>query len=140
MNHSVSHLNFFGCVAYAHVLDELRRKLDSKGKKCIYIGYSKDKKTYKLYDPVTRKVIISCDVQFVENEAWDGTLGNNVKIVSTVEHDELTEEVFQTPHVIQNVTAPSNPKTLWHVSAQGTLTQVIAQAMLKSTPRGQQTP
>ena len=27
MNHSVSHLNFFGCVAYAHVLNELRRKL-----------------------------------------------------------------------------------------------------------------
>ena len=31
MNHNVSHLNFFGCVAYAHVLDELRRKLDNKG-------------------------------------------------------------------------------------------------------------
>ena len=27
MNHSVSHLNFFGCVAYAHVPDELRKKL-----------------------------------------------------------------------------------------------------------------
>ena len=24
MNHNVSHLKFFGCVAYAHVLDELR--------------------------------------------------------------------------------------------------------------------
>ena len=31
MNHSVSHLNFFGCVAYAHVIDELRRNLDKKG-------------------------------------------------------------------------------------------------------------
>ena len=30
MNHSVSHLNFFCCVAYAHVPDELRRKLDKK--------------------------------------------------------------------------------------------------------------
>ena len=36
MNHSVSHLNFFGCVAYAHVLDEMRKKLDNKGKKCIF--------------------------------------------------------------------------------------------------------
>ena len=26
MNHSVSHLKTFGCVAYAHVLDELRDK------------------------------------------------------------------------------------------------------------------
>ena len=30
MNHSVSHLNFFGFVAYAHVPDELRNKLDKK--------------------------------------------------------------------------------------------------------------
>ena len=32
MNHSVSHLKFFGCVAYAHVPDELRKKLENKGK------------------------------------------------------------------------------------------------------------
>ena len=44
MNHSVSHLKVFGCVAYAHVLDELRRKLDKKGQKCIFVGYSKDTK------------------------------------------------------------------------------------------------
>jgi hypothetical protein len=29
--HNVAHLNFFGCVAYTHVLDELRRKMDNKG-------------------------------------------------------------------------------------------------------------
>ena len=44
MNHSVPHLNLFGCVAYAHVLDELRKKLDKKGQKCIFVGYSKDTK------------------------------------------------------------------------------------------------
>ena len=59
MNHSVSHLKVFCCVAYAHVPDELRRKLDKKGQKCIFVGYSEDTKEYKLYDPVTRKVIIS---------------------------------------------------------------------------------
>ena len=31
MNHSVCNLKAFGCVAYAHVLDELRRKLYKKG-------------------------------------------------------------------------------------------------------------
>ena len=36
MNHSVSHLKVVGCVAYAHVPVELRRKLDKKGKKCIF--------------------------------------------------------------------------------------------------------
>ena len=67
MNHSVSHLNFFGCVAYAHVPDELRNKLDKKGQKHIFVGYSEDTKSCKLYDPVIRKLIISKDVQFVKN-------------------------------------------------------------------------
>ena len=93
MNHSVSHLKFFGCVAYAHMPDELRKKLDKKGQKCIFVGYSKDTKSYQLYDPVTRKLIISRDIHFVENESWDGTIDKNVKIVSNVEHVDMTEEV-----------------------------------------------
>ena len=35
MNYSVSHLKVFGCVAYAHVPNELRKKLEKKGHKCI---------------------------------------------------------------------------------------------------------
>ena len=63
MNHSVSHLKVFGCVAYAHVPDELRKKLDKKGHKCIFVGYFEDTQAYKLYDPITRKVrFISRDV------------------------------------------------------------------------------
>ena len=37
MNQSVSHLKAFGCVAYAHVPNELRKKLDKKGQKCILL-------------------------------------------------------------------------------------------------------
>ena len=59
MNYNVSRLKFFGFVAYAHVPDELRKKIDNKGQKCIFVGYSKDTKEYKLYDHVARKVIIS---------------------------------------------------------------------------------
>ena len=36
----VSHLKVFGCIAYAHIPDELRKKLDPKTEKCIFIGYS----------------------------------------------------------------------------------------------------
>jgi len=48
MKHNKAHLKVFCCVTHAHVPDELRKKLDNKGQKCISVGYSKDKKTYKL--------------------------------------------------------------------------------------------
>ena len=136
MNHSVSHSKFFGCVAYAHVPYELRRKLDKKGKKSIFVGYSENTKAYKLYDHVAKKVIISRDAQFVENESWDGTVDINVKIVSNVDSDDMEEEVVQTPHVSQPAVAPSTPMTPRYGSAQGPLTQVAAQATPTSTPRG----
>ena len=43
MNHGVSHLQVFGCIAYAHIPDELRKKLENKGHKCIFVGYSEFK-------------------------------------------------------------------------------------------------
>jgi len=36
----VSHFKVFGCIAYVHVLDKKRSKLDPKVEKCIFIGYS----------------------------------------------------------------------------------------------------
>ena len=43
MNHNVSHLKVFGCVTYAHVLEELRKKLDNKGHKFILLVTPKTK-------------------------------------------------------------------------------------------------
>ena len=55
-------MRVFGCIAYAHVPDQLRKKLDIKGEKCIFIGYSDESKAYKLYNPSTKNVIINRDV------------------------------------------------------------------------------
>jgi hypothetical protein len=40
----VSHLIVFGCIAYVHVPNEKRSKLDPKAKKCIFIGSSLEQK------------------------------------------------------------------------------------------------
>jgi len=54
---SLSHLRVFGCDAYVHVPKEKRTKLGSKSEKCIFIGYKDGSKGYKLWNPVTRKVV-----------------------------------------------------------------------------------
>ena len=66
---------------------------------------------YNLYDPVARKVIINQDVQFFENESWDGTVDINFNIVSNVNNDDMEEEVVKKQHVSQPVVAPSTPMT-----------------------------
>ena len=64
----VSHFKVFGCKAYMHVPKENRKKWDSKTKKCIFVGYSITSKGYRLYDPVSRKISVSRDVLFDEDE------------------------------------------------------------------------
>lgn len=50
----VSHLKVFGCIAYVHLPDELRTKLDPKAEKCVLIGSSLEQKGYMCHNPTTR--------------------------------------------------------------------------------------
>jgi transposase InsO family protein len=45
---SVHHFRVFGCLAYAHVPNSQRKKLDSKSIKCVHLGISDESKAYKL--------------------------------------------------------------------------------------------
>ena len=65
---NVQHLKVFGSIAYAHVPKAARSKLDDRAVKTIFIGYKNG--GYKLYNPMTKKVILSRDVTFAEHEAW----------------------------------------------------------------------
>ncbi|GAU51495.1 hypothetical protein TSUD_413780, partial [Trifolium subterraneum] len=53
---SVKHLRVFGSIAYKHVLDQLRRKLDDKATTMILVGYHSTG-GYRLYDPVNKNVV-----------------------------------------------------------------------------------
>ena len=39
---TVNHLRIFGCTGFAHVSNDERKKLDSKARKCIFLGYGNE--------------------------------------------------------------------------------------------------
>ncbi len=51
----------FGCVAYAHVPDNQRVKLDKKAEKMIFVGYSIHPKGYRLLNEETHSVAVCRD-------------------------------------------------------------------------------
>jgi hypothetical protein len=56
-------LRVFGCTAYAHVDNG---KLEPRAIKCIFLGYGSGVKAYKLWNPETKKVLLSRNIIFNE--------------------------------------------------------------------------
>ncbi|GKU96956.1 hypothetical protein SLEP1_g10137 [Rubroshorea leprosula] len=73
---------------YAYVPDQKRSKLDDKGEKCIFLGVSDQSKAYRLYNPLTKKVIISRDVVFDEASTWSWTKKSGQQIPADFENGE----------------------------------------------------
>ncbi|MCO5580587.1 hypothetical protein L7F22_046110 [Adiantum nelumboides] len=76
----LEHLKVFGCIAYVHIPDELRTKLDPKAEKCIFIGYSLEQKGYKCYNPITHHVRVSRNVVFYEMASWYADLKHDIGV------------------------------------------------------------
>lgn len=64
---SLAHLRVFGCLAYALMPMQHRRKLENKAVKCSFVGYSSKTKGYRLYHPQTKRILVTRDVVFVED-------------------------------------------------------------------------
>ncbi|MCO5597368.1 hypothetical protein L7F22_051444 [Adiantum nelumboides] len=118
---SVSYLRVFGCLAYAHIPQQLRGKLDDKAVKCIFVGYSSGSKGYKLYNPATNKIFESRDVIFVEitaqpmvafdvphmqtQDVFEGFLPSFVENQESQQVDNFDQSFDQhvTPHDVEEI-------------------------------------
>ncbi|XP_022863397.1 uncharacterized protein LOC111383515 [Olea europaea var. sylvestris] len=78
---SVSHLRIFGSIAYIHVSDEKRLKLDEKSKKFVFIDYDANSKGYKFYNPCNGKIVISRDAKFNEGSSWSWNVPKNEEYI-----------------------------------------------------------
>ena len=63
---SVDHFRVFGCISHVHIPNSKRTNLDDKSVRCVLLRVSEKSKAYRLYDPISQKIIISRDVKFEE--------------------------------------------------------------------------
>lgn len=60
-------MKIFGCVGWIHIPKDLRKKLDDKAVKGMYLGYSELQRSYKMMELSTGGLIYSRDVTFDED-------------------------------------------------------------------------
>lgn len=85
-------------MAYAHVPNAKRSKLDDKWVKYVLLGVSEESKAYRLFNPLTHKVIISRDVMFDEDNYSNWSSIRNESVLDLDANDESgTEEEEQSP-------------------------------------------
>ena len=77
-----------------HVQSGERSKLDSKSRKCVFLGFEKGVEGYRLWDPISKKTVTSKDVIFDEafmlkqNEAKTCDDSTQEKLIVEVEFDK----------------------------------------------------
>lgn len=122
-----SYLHIFGSPAYVMYNTQEKSKLDPKSRECIFLGYTDGVKGYRLWDPTSRKVVISRDVVFVENkiQAKEGSTSKEKIETTTVEveempvsseaapeHEEQEQAEIETPQVRRPTRERREPA--WH--------------------------
>jgi len=89
---NVNYFRVFGCIGHVHVPDNLTKKLDDKSFQCVLLGMSEESKAYRLYNPISGKIVTSRDVVFDENECWNWQGNNEVSVTDTLEWGDSYEE------------------------------------------------
>ena len=138
---NVSSLRVFGCSAYAHVPKAERRKLDSKTRKCVLLGYGANQKGYRLYDLGHMKVIHSRDVVFDEASMP----GMEKEKETTTRYVEL--EIEEEPVVKETVTPNPSDDVTEDVPVDEELDEeskasnpIVSKSVLRRSTRDKQKP
>ena len=67
----MSFLRTFSCIGHVRKMKPNLTKLEDRSTPMVFLGYAEGTKAYRLYDPRGDKVLVSRDVVFDEEAAWD---------------------------------------------------------------------
>mmetsp|Transcript_18162 Transcript_18162/g.61776 ORF Transcript_18162/g.61776 Transcript_18162/m.61776 type:complete len:572 (+) Transcript_18162:1720-3435(+) len=75
--HRYKNLRTWGCIGYALLPTNERRKTDPPRRRGIYVGHENmDSSRYKMYDPISKQIFYASSVRFVEKITTQGKLVN----------------------------------------------------------------
>lgn len=85
-------------MCFTYVPQTKRDKLDKKSEAGIFVGYITISKAYRVFQPYTRKILVSRDVHFMEDEQWnwkeaESTCIPDQRTMLQWEKDELVDDV-----------------------------------------------
>ena len=81
---SVDHFRVFGCISHVHFPDCKRTKLDDKSVNCVLLRISEESNAYRLYDPISQKIMVSRDVVFDEDNSWNWDKGHENVVLTAL--------------------------------------------------------
>ena len=85
---NLSHINFFGCLAFATTSSVQRTKFSSRARKCVFLGYKDGVKGFTLFDMSHKNIFVTRDVIFYENHFpfYKDTIDTNLYIHDMFNH------------------------------------------------------
>jgi len=110
----VDYFRIFGCVAHVHIPDQRRRKLDDKSHTCVLLGVNDETKAYKLFDPMTKTVIITRDVIFEEDKGWNWLKNADASSPLALDLERQDEEGKDDTEPLHEVASGSNSDSESH--------------------------
>lgn len=119
----VKDFRVFGCIGNVYVPDAKRTKLEEKSKRCVLLGVSSESKGYRMYDPIDKKLIVSRDVIFEEENRWEWKNNYGREHLMNVEYDGNAYEVHseRNEEMEEEVTVEANQDATGRVNNEGTV-------------------
>jgi hypothetical protein len=102
----VQHLPTFGCLVHVKDTTLNLKKFDDRSRLMIFIGYEPGSKAYRVYNPLTKKVHVTRDIVFAEQEQWNWSVeaghepaGGDDTLTVEMEYSTVVQGVSAGDHI-----------------------------------------